>query len=97
MNITDKTLETLFVGDRIVDEKLRRAFCLGIRHGQASDRDNIAKSTRIDTVTKLIIALMRTQGIGLEQAMRALELPKADRDICRRIIVQRPKKPTQPY
>lgn len=39
MSKTDRILEGLLTGDRDQDNRLRKAFELGIRHGQASDRE----------------------------------------------------------
>ncbi len=92
MSKTDRILENLFTGDREVDDKLRQAFNLGIRHGEATDRESIARSSRIDQTTRMLIALIRTQHIDLEKAMSWFDIPKKDREIYRRIINQRSEK-----
>lgn len=92
MNKTDRTLSALLTGNDEIDNRLRQAFNLGIRNGQATDRDNVARSSKIDTTTRLLIAFIRTQKINLEDAMTAFDLPKADREIYRRIITQRKPK-----
>lgn len=96
MNKTDRSISTLLTGTEEIDNRLRQAFAIGIQHGQATDRDNVARSSKIDTTTRLLIAFIRTQKISLEEAMTAFDLPKADREIYRRIISQRKPKGTAP-
>ena len=86
---------SLLTGEEEWDNRICQAFDLGIRHGQAADRVSIVKSTRIDTMTKILVTLMRTQNMDLDQAMRALELSKADREIFQHILDLRPQKGTK--
>lgn len=92
VNKTDRILESVLTGDTEVDNRLRQAFELGIRHGQASDREVIKRSAQIDQVTRLLVTLMRRQQIDLEQAMATFELSKDDREMYRRIINTRKPK-----
>ena len=92
MNKTDRTLGSLLTGNDEIDNRLRQAFNLGIRHGEATDRDNVARSSKIDTTTRLLIAYIRIQRTTLEDAMAMFDIPKADREIYRRIINQRKSK-----
>lgn len=92
-NKTDRILAPLLTGDDATDDRLRRAFELGCRHGQASDRESIKRAAQTDQVTRLLITLMRRQHLDLEQAMAIFELSRDDREMYRRIICGRkPKK-----
>lgn len=86
---TDRILESLLTGDQEQDDRLRQAFALGIRHGQAADRDNLQNICRIDQTTRILVTLMRTQEMDLDTAMSALEISKHDKEIYRRIINKR--------
>lgn len=86
INKTDRILESLLTGDQEQDNRLRKAFDLGIRHGQASDREVIKRAAQIDQVTRLLVTLMRRQHLDLEQAMAIFELSRDDREMYRRII-----------
>ncbi len=79
------------VTDAEMDNRLRKAFELGIRHGAAADRESIKRSAQTDQVTRLLIVLMRRQHIDLEQAMATFELSKDDRKMYRLIIEGRQK------
>ncbi len=92
MSKTDRILENLFTGDPVQDDRLRKAFELGIRHGQAADREAVKRAAQTDQVTRLLITLMRRQRIDLEQAMAIFELSKDDREMYRRIIISRKPK-----
>lgn len=83
---TDRILESVLTGDPEIDNRLRQAYELGIRHGQASDREVIKRSAQIDQVTRLLVTLMRRQHLDLEQAMAIFELSKDDKEMYRRII-----------
>ena len=89
MNKTDRLLSQLLTGDASTDQLLRSAFQIGLKHGEATDRDTVARSAKIDTTTRMLISLMRTQNMNLEDAMTAFCIPKFDREIYRRIILQR--------
>ena len=91
MSKTDRILAELLTGDPDMDRRLRRAFGLGIRHGEAADRESIKRSAQTDQVTRLLIVLMRRQHIDLEQAMAIFELSKDDRKMYRLIIEGRQK------
>lgn len=83
---TDRILEPLFIGEKDFDDRLRKAFELGIRHGQAADRESVKRAAQTDQVTRMLITLMRRQEIDLEQAMAVFELSRDDREMYRRII-----------
>ena len=85
-------LDAMLTGEEEIDSRLREAFELGVRHGAAADRDNIQRSARIDQTTRLLIAVMRSQGIDLEKALSDFNIPKKERDTYRRIITKRPTK-----
>lgn len=92
MNDYKFILGDLLTGQEEIDAKLYQAFELGVNHG-AVDRDSIQRSARIDQTTRLLTAIMRSQGIDLEQAMSDFNIPKKERDTYRRIITKRqPKK-----
>ncbi len=91
-NKTDRILESVLTGDTEVDNRLRQAYELGIRHGQASDREVIKRAAQIDQVTRLLVTLMRRQHLDLEQAMALFELSRDDREMYRRIIGSRKPK-----
>lgn len=91
MNKTDRLLSNILTGNSSIDCLLRQAFLIGLQHGQASDRDNVAQNAKIDTTAKLLLTLIRNQKISLEEAMVIFAIPKADRDIYRRIVFQRMK------
>lgn len=89
MSKTDRILQNLLTEDQEQNDRLRQAFKLGIRHGQATDRENLQNICRIEQTTRILSTLMRTQKFDLETAMTALELPKQDKEIHRRIINKR--------
>ncbi len=91
MSKTDRILAELLTDDADMDNRLRKAFELGIRHGAAADRESIKRSAQTDQVTRLLIVLMRRQHIDLEQAMAIFELSKDDRKMYRLIIEGRQK------
>ena len=91
MSKTDRILAELLTDDADMDNRLRKAFELGIRHGGAADRESIKRSAQTDQVTRLLIVLMRRQHIDLEQAMAVFELSKDDRKMYRLIIEGRQK------
>ena len=95
MSKSDTVLAALLTGKEETDHKLRQAFELGIRHGTAIDRKNIQTFTRIDQTTRLLVALMRTQHIDLEQALGIFSIPQKERDTYRRIISKRQPKQTK--
>lgn len=92
MSKTDHILEKLFTGEKEFDDRLRKAFELGIRHGQAADREAVQRSARVDQTTRMLITVMRRQNIDLEQAMALFELSRDDREMYRRIIGSRKTK-----
>ncbi len=83
---TDRILEPLFIGVKEFDDRLRQAFALGIRYGQATDRENLQNICRIEQTTRILATLMRTQKMDLDSSMSALEIPKQDKDLYRRIF-----------
>ncbi|MBP3673484.1 MAG: hypothetical protein J6J18_06615 [Oscillospiraceae bacterium] len=94
MSKTDIILATLLTGEVETDHKLRQAFDLGLRHGEAADRKNLQLYARIEQTTRLLTALMRAQNIDLEQAMDIFCIPRKEKDTYRRIITKRqPRRP----
>lgn len=89
MNTTDTYLAELLTGDEIFDARLRKAFELGIRHGQAADRDGLKRSAQIETTKKLLLTLVRVQRIDLNSAMTMLQIPKKDRAIYSKLFAVR--------
>lgn len=92
MSKTDRILEDLLTGDQEQDDRLRRAFALGLQHGQAADRESVKRAAQTDQVTRLLITLMRRQQIDLERAMSIFELSRDDRAMYRKIIEGRKPK-----
>ncbi len=94
MSKTDRILEGLLTGDPDQDNRLRKAFERGIRHGQASDREAVQRTAQIDQTTRLLVKLMRNRNLDLEQAMTVFELSRDDKQMYRRIIGGRQAKKT---
>lgn len=89
MNTTETALADLLTGDAGMDAKLREAFALGIRHGQAADRKSIQRSAEIDVTRRLLTTLMRVQHLDLEAALVTLQIPRAERKTYAKIFAHR--------
>lgn len=89
MNNTDDLLAGLFTGCEDTDSLLRAAFDLGLRHGKALDRESVQRNAQIQAIRKLLNSLMNTQGMDLQKAMIALQIPKAERKTYEKIFAAR--------
>lgn len=79
MNSNDNRLSELLTGHEETDSRLQKAFELGLRQGKELDRESFRRNVQIDTTRRLLVALMATQHIDLQSAMKALRIPNADR------------------
>lgn len=79
MNTTETALAGLLTGNEDVDNSLRQAFSLGVRHGRASARKDFQRSIQIDVTRQILGTLMRVQQLDLETAMATLQISRSDR------------------
>ena len=91
MNTTDNLLAELLTGFEDADSRIRAAFDLGLRRGKALDREGIQRNAHIQATRKLLNSLMNTQGMDLQKAMIALQIPKAERKTYEKIFSARRK------
>lgn len=80
MHTTDNRLSELLTGCEETDARLRASYDLGLRQGKELDRESFRRNVKLDTTRRLLIALMATQDIDLQSAMKALRIPRTDRD-----------------
>lgn len=92
MNSIDKTLAGLLTGNVETDDRLRKAFALGLRRGRFLDRESVKRNAQIQTTRQLLNALMATQNIDLQTAMNALRIPRADRKIFVKLWEEKTKR-----
>lgn len=79
MNSIDNILAGLLTGHNETDDRLRKAYELGLCRGRDLDRESSKRNAQIQTTRLLLNALMATQNIELQAAMNVLRIPKAER------------------
>lgn len=94
MKTIDNRLPELLTGREETDVLLRTAYDLGVRHGRELDRESLRRNVQIDTARRLLVALMATQHIDLQAAMKALRIPRADRKTFAKLLAEKQKAST---
>lgn len=91
MNSTDTILSDLLTGHEETDNRLRRAFELGLRRGSFLDRESVKRNSQIQTTRQLLNSLMISQGIDLQTAMVTLRIPKNERKTYVKVFAEKRK------
>ena len=79
-------LAGLITGNEDIDNALRQAFSLGVRHGQATDKKCDHRSIQLNVTQQILATLMRVQHLDLEAAMATLQIPKSDRKTYKKLF-----------
>lgn len=86
MNTTDTALAVLSTGNEDIDNALRQAFSMGVRHGQATAKKCNHRSIQLNVTQQILATLMRVQHLDLAAAMATLQIPKSDRKTYKKLF-----------